>query len=46
MSNQCKYKNKCAHYRTDSFTCTKELSKTHCGIFLQFCRGVHQEVAA
>lgn len=36
---KCEYDSKCAAYRTDSYTCTKELNKHYCGIYRQFAQG-------
>jgi hypothetical protein len=37
---KCEYALKCAAYRDNSYTCTKELDKCYCGIFRQFAQGI------
>jgi hypothetical protein len=38
-TNTCEYALKCAAYIADSYTCTKDLDKSYCGIFRQFKKG-------
>lgn len=40
LDGTCKYHSKCADFRENSFTCTKSIDKTFCGIYNQFSRGV------
>jgi hypothetical protein len=38
--SKCEYISKCAAYRANSYTCTKELNKCYCGIYRQFLKGI------
>ena len=42
FKTKCKYALKCDAYRDNSYTCTKELDKIHCGIYRLFVQNAIQ----
>ena len=42
FNTKCKYALKCDGYRDNSYTCTKELDKRHCGIYRLFVQNAIQ----
>lgn len=38
FKTKCKYSLKCDAYRENSYTCTKELEKSYCGIYCLFAK--------